>query len=441
MEIAEDAVISTRTNNVSAQFSVISTYFSNSLDEDGDLTDSEMTELAQTLAGLIDSRVQIIDRNFVIVTDTYQINRGKYCITEDVNNCFNGISTSPYVDEDNECIIITQAIMDSAGEEILYVMFATSSIADIYLAMNNIKLIAAAVIIILAIIVIFAAIFGSYLLTKPFSVITKTINRVDEGHLEESINLKGASEIEEISAAFNKMLDRINQLETSRQDFVSNVSHELKTPLTSMKVLADSLTSMDDVPNEMYREFMIDLSGEIDRGNAIIEDLLSLVKMDQTGLTLNISRTDINSLLERELKTIRPIAGEKNVELILESLRDVVADIDEIKFSMAVSNLIENAVKYNNPEGWVHVFLNADQTYFYIKIQDNGIGIPKESIDHIFDRFYRVDKSRSRQSGGTGLGLSITKQIILAHKGQIRVYSEEGTGTTFSIQVPLTYVR
>ena len=441
MEIAEDAVISTRTNNVSAQFSVISTYFSNSLDEDGDLTDSEMTELAQTLAGLIDSRVQIIDRNFVIVTDTYQINRGKYCITEDVNNCFNGISTSPYVDEDNECIIITQAIMDSEGEEILYVMFATSSIADIYLAMNNIKLIAAAVIIILAIIVIFAAIFGSYLLTKPFSVITKTINRVDEGHLEESINLKGASEIEEISAAFNKMLDRINQLETSRQDFVSNVSHELKTPLTSMKVLADSLTSMDDVPNEMYREFMIDLSGEIDRGNAIIEDLLSLVKMDQTGLTLNISRTDINSLLERELKTIRPIAGEKNVELILESLRDVVADIDEIKFSMAVSNLIENAVKYNNPEGWVHVFLNADQTYFYIKIQDNGIGIPKESIDHIFDRFYRVDKSRSRQSGGTGLGLSITKQIILAHKGQIRVYSEEGTGTTFSIQVPLTYVR
>ena len=441
MEIAEDAVISTRTNNVSAQFSVISTYFSNSLDEDGDLTDSEMTELAQTLAGLIDSRVQIIDRNFVIVTDTYQINRGKYCITEDVNNCFNGISTSPYVDEGNECIIITQAIMDSAGEEILYVMFATSSIADIYLAMNNIKLIAAAVIIILAIIVIFAAIFGSYLLTKPFSVITKTINRVDEGHLEESINLKGASEIEEISAAFNKMLDRINQLETSRQDFVSNVSHELKTPLTSMKVLADSLTSMDDVPNEMYREFMIDLSGEIDRGNAIIEDLLSLVKMDQTGLTLNISRTDINSLLERELKTIRPIAGKKNVELILESLRDVVADIDEIKFSMAVSNLIENAVKYNNPEGWVHVFLNADQTYFYIKIQDNGIGIPKESIDHIFDRFYRVDKSRSRQSGGTGLGLSITKQIILAHKGQIRVYSEEGTGTTFSIQVPLTYVR
>ena len=428
-------------NNVSAQFSVISTYFSNSLNEDEDITDSELSDLAETLAGLIDSRIQIIDRNFIIVTDTYQINRGKYCITEDVNNCFNGRASDPYVDEDNECIIITQAIMNQTGDEILYVMFATSSISDIYLAMNNIRLIASAVIIIFAIIVIFAAIFGSYLLTRPFAAITKTINRVDEGHLEEYIDLKGASEIEDISAAFNKMLDRINQLEMSRQDFVSNVSHELKTPLTSMKVLADSLTAMDDVPAEMYREFMIDLSGEIDRGNAIIEDLLTLVRMDQTRMDINISQVNINRLLETELKTIRPIARDKNVELVLESLREVIADVDEIKFSMAVSNIIENAVKYNNPEGWVHVFLNADQTYFYIKIQDNGIGIPEENIDHIFDRFYRVDKSRSRESGGTGLGLSITKQIILAHKGQIRVYSEESVGTTFSIQVPLTYVQ
>ena len=334
-------------------------------------------------------------------------------------------------------------LTESEGEEdtepeILYVMYATSSVTDIFQAMDDLRIFAASITVIIAIIIIFAALIGSYIVTKPFGVITKTINRVDEGHMEEKIDLKGASEVEDISAAFNKMLDRINQLENSRQDFVSNVSHELKTPLTSMKILADSLIAMDDVPVEMYREFMVDMSGEIDRGNAIIEDLLTLVRMEKSEMSLNFSSVNINSLLETTLKTIRPLAQKKNVEIVLESLREVIADVDEVKFSMALSNLIENAVKYNNPEGWVHVFLNADQTYFYIKIQDNGIGIPPESLDHIFDRFYRVDKSRSRESGGTGLGLSITKQIVLAHSGQIKVYSEEGVGTTFSIQVPLT---
>lgn len=439
VNVVEDAVISTRMSNVTAQFSVLSTYFSNSLSGEDETSDSEMSDIAENMAGLISSRIQIIDRDFTIITDTYQINRGKICITEDVNKCFNG-ENSAYTDEENECIIITQAITDSEGEEILYVMFATSSISDIYAAMDSINLILAAVITILVIVVIFFAVFGSYMLTKPFGAITSTINRVDEGHLEEKIDLKGASEIEEISAAFNKMLDRINQLEDSRQEFVSNVSHELKTPLTSIKVLADSLLAQDDVPVEMYREFMEDISREIDRGNAIIDDLLTLVKMDSTQMQMNISSVNINQLLEEELKTLKPLAEEKNIELVLESMRPVQADVDEVKFSMAISNIIENAIKYNNPEGWVHVFLNADQTYFYIKVQDNGIGIPEESLDKIFDRFYRVDKSRSRASGGTGLGLTISKQIILAHKGQIKVYSEEGVGTTFSVQVPLTYV-
>ena len=405
-----------------------------------DASEDEISSLADTMAAITSSRIQIINRNFEIIADTYEINLGKICIIEAVNSRFSGNGLSSVeVDEENECLVMTQAVYDSEGTEILYVMYATTSISDIYLAMDELRLMAAAVIVILVIVVAFFAVLGSYVLTKPFGVITKTINRVDEGHLEESIDLKGTSEVEEISSAFNKMLDRINQLEDSRQDFVSNVSHELKTPLTSMKVLADSLLAMDDVPVEMYREFMEDLSGEIDRGNAIIEDLLTLVR-GQSEANLNISCVNINELLETVLKTISPLARRKNVEMILESLRDVEADVDEVKFSMAVSNLIENAVKYNNPEGWVHVFLNADQTYFYIKIQDNGIGIPKESLDHIFDRFYRVDKSRSRESGGTGLGLSITKQIILLHRGQIKVYSEEGIGTTFSIQVPLTHV-
>ena len=229
-------------------------------------------------------------------------------------------------------------------------------------------------------------------------------------------------------------------LDDSREEFVSNVSHELKTPLASMKVLADSLLAQEEVPNELYREFMQDITLEIERENDIITDLLSLVKMDRTAADLNIRQVSINELLELILKRLKPIAAEKNVEVVLESFRPVTAEIDEVKLTLAFTNLVENAVKYNHPEGWVHVSLNADHKYFYVKVADSGIGIPEEDQKHIFERFYRVDKSHSREIGGTGLGLAIVRNAVVLHRGSVKVYSKEGEGTTFTVRIPLNYV-
>ena len=229
-------------------------------------------------------------------------------------------------------------------------------------------------------------------------------------------------------------------MDDSRQEFVSNVSHELKTPLTSMKVLADSLLSQEEVPAELYQEFMGDLSEEIERENKIINDLLSLVKMDKTATPLNIKSENINELVERILKRLRPIAANRNVEVVFESFRPVSAEVDEMKLSLAISNLVENAVKYNHDGGWVHVSLNADHKYFYVEVADSGIGIPEDSVEHIFERFYRVDKSHSREIGGTGLGLSIARNAVVMHRGAVKVFSQEGEGTTFTIRIPLTYV-
>ena len=117
-----------------------------------------------------------------------------------------------------------------------------------------------------------------------------------------------------------------------------------------------------------------------------------------------------------------------------------MAEIDEVKLSLAFSNLVENGIKYNVEDGWVHVTLNADHKYFYVTVSDSGIGIPKESIDKIFERFYRVDKSHSREIGGTGLGLAITRNAIVMHRGAIKVKSEEHQGTTFSVRIPLNYI-
>ncbi len=236
------------------------------------------------------------------------------------------------------------------------------------------------------------------------------------------------------------MLQRIRKLDESRQEFVSNVSHELKTPITSMKVLADSLLSQEDVPNELYKEFMVDITDEIDRENKIITDLLSLVKLDKTSADMNITVVSINELLELILKRLRPIAATRNIELVLESFRDVTAEIDEVKLTLALSNLIENAIKYNRNDGWVKVSLNADHKFFIIKVADSGVGIPEDVQDRVFERFYRVDKARSRETGGTGLGLSITKNIVIMHNGQIKLYSNEKEGTIFSVRIPLTYI-
>ena len=194
------------------------------------------------------------------------------------------------------------------------------------------------------------------------------------------------------------------------------------------------------MPVELYQEFMQDIAVEIDRENKIITDLLSLVKMDKKASDLNIAEININQLLENILKRLKPIAEAKQVELILESYRPVVAEVDEVKLSLALSNLVENGIKYNSEDGWVRVTLNADHKYFYVSVADSGIGIPEESIDRIFERFYRVDKSHSREIGGTGLGLAITRNAIVMHRGAIKVKSEEHKGTTFSVRIPLTYI-
>lgn len=244
-------------------------------------------------------------------------------------------------------------------------------------------------------------------------------------------------ETQELTKDINDIFNKAQLLEESRQEFVSNVSHELKTPITSMKVLSESLLTQSDVPAEMYREFMEDIVQEIDREAEIISDLLTLVKTDKGPDSLNKEPVDMNEFMDLILKRLKPLAEKRSIQLSFESFGDIKAEIDKVKFTLAISNLIENGIKYNIDGGWIKVSLNSDHRNFYIKVADSGVGIPEDCINHIFERFYRVDKARSRDTGGTGLGLAITKNIIIMHKGTINVYSEPGKGTTFTVKIPL----
>jgi signal transduction histidine kinase len=296
--------------------------------------------------------------------------------------------------------------------------------------------------ILVMILVVISAILAR-VLVLPLYKVAVAFNRTAVGESEADLSRVSVDDYREtalISEAYNKTADRLKILDESRQEFVSNVSHELKTPLASIRVLADSLLAAENVPEELYREFLQDISAGVDREQQIIDDLLTLVKVDRTKGELNITKENVNDLVEKTMKELLPIAEKKNVELVLESFRPVVAEIDALKMSLAVSNLIENAIKYNNDGGWVRVSLNADHKFFYIKVADNGIGIPEESQAQVFSRFYRVDKARSRASGGTGLGLAITESVIHSHHGAIRLYSKENVGSTFTVRVPLIYI-
>ncbi|MBD5531746.1 MAG: two-component sensor histidine kinase [Lachnospiraceae bacterium] len=415
-------------------------------DSTSEVINAELSQLAEVYNG----RVLIVDQNFKVIKDTYGLSVGKIMISEEIIKCFNGENTTNY-DEKNHYIEMTIPIAAPAEQTNSDLLGAQQTVQGVILISVSMEsnhttwqlLNRNAALIELALFILIVGIAGgiAYLVTRPFHHVTSEIQKLQAGHFNEKISVPEYLETERISDAFNELYARIRVLDESRDEFVSNVSHELKTPMASMKVLADSLLMQEDVPAELYREFMVDIADEIDRENKIINDLLSLVKMDKTKADLNISQADINALLELILKRLRPIAIKRDVEMTLECIRPVVAEVDEVKLTLAISNLVENAVKYNNEHGWVKVLLDADHQYFTVEVSDSGIGIPEESMDHIYERFYRVDKSHSREIGGTGLGLAITRSAVLMHRGTIKAVSTVGEGTTFTVKIPLIYVK
>jgi signal transduction histidine kinase len=434
----ESRAVELRTAEIQNQCTILC----NQLNNYGYLSDTSSevinTSLTQ-LTNIYNGRVMVIDEELRVIKDTYSLDEGKTDVSENVVRCMKGERTNFY-DRTNHYIEVTSPIVESGGDKVFGVMLASVSTDNIETTKQMLYTHGGVIIGIAMILLAMFSVFLADRMVRPIHKITGAIENVTEGYSDDVLHVDTFTETRQLSEAFNKMLGRLKILDESREEFVSNVSHELKTPMTSMKVLADSLLEQDNVPVEMYQEFMQDIAKEIDRENQIITDLLSLVKMDRSGQTMNIQTMNINDLLEQILKRLKPIAEKKNVEMVMESFRPVNAEIDETKFTLAVSNLVENAIKYNRENGWVHVSLNADHKYFYVKVEDSGIGIPEQDQAHIFERFYRVDKSHSREIGGTGLGLAIARNAVLVHRGSIKVYSNEGEGTTFTVRIPLIYV-
>lgn len=442
----EHRAITIRENEVLSQAQVMSNQIATSgfmKDPSADV-DTLMTQIA-TLTNIYNGRMMIVNTDYRIIYDSYNLDENRTIISEEVVSTFSNGKVQMNYDQEAHYIEMTIPILDTSDEEdpeLIGIMVFSVSTDNVALNVEYLYQIMLMIGVTLIIISVALGIFISIRIVKPFDRLSNELEAINFGYGEDKIQINDFTETKHISKNFNDMMARMKVMDDSRQEFVSNVSHELKTPLTSMKVLADSINSMPDAPIELYQEFMGDITNEIERETQIINDLLSLVKMDKSAADLNITTVSINDLLEQILKRLQPIADRQKVEVVLETFRPVTADIDEVKITLAITNLVENAIKYNSNEGegWVHVSLNADHQYFYLKVEDNGMGIPEESLEHIYERFYRVDKSHSREIGGTGLGLAITRNSILMHKGAIKAHSTLGEGTTFDVRIPLNYI-
>ncbi len=221
----------------------------------------------------------------------------------------------------------------------------------------------------------------------------------------------------------------------AKKDFVSNVSHELKTPITVLKGVIETIENEDDL--QLVRTFLSKAKKRINQMDSLINDLLILAKIESKEDKIQKNYINLYSMVQQVFEDLQHIANEKGIKLENQVDRDFSIFVDEKKFNILLKNLVENAIKYNKSGGRVKVYSSKSEKYAAITVEDTGIGIPKEAVPLIFERFYRVDKSRSRNEGGTGLGLSIVKHITEAHDGKVEVQSEPGKGSKFTVKIPI----
>lgn len=287
----------------------------------------------------------------------------------------------------------------------------------------------------ICILALLADILMTSLLTKRIVTLAEMTKKVAEGDYSQRFLTQGEDEVAELGREFNRLTQRLETTEKQRRQFVSDASHELKTPIAAITLLADSIVQNENMDEETIREFVTDIVHESNRLQKMTEELLDLSRMDDGNIGKSVP-VNMTKVTEEAVALLKPLSSEQNVEIKLDLEPDSIVLATENDLYHVVFNLVENAIKYNVPEGKVTVTLRTAGDRIRIEVEDTGIGIPENERESIFHRFYRVDKARSREAGGSGLGLSIAHDAVLQHRGTIEVEEVEPQGTRFIVTLP-----
>ena len=324
-----------------------------------------------------------------------------------------------------------------SASEIIGVLLLVSPVQEMMQSLYQLQDQMILIFVIIAAMALLCSLVFSRVITNPIAGLMRGIQRMAKGDFSARVRVKGSGEMKQLAQAFNSMSEKLETLDQSRNQFVSNASHELKTPLATMKIMLESLIYQPDMDKELRTEFMNDINSEIDRLSNVVSDLLTLVHIDSHKLRLRREMMVLADTVRETAARLGPLAKKRGQQIVVHIQDECEMFADPGKLAQVCYNIIENAIKYTPDGGTITVSLAKAGRDAVLEIADTGVGIPEADLPHVFDRFYRVDKARSRETGGTGLGLSIVKQIVRLHAGTVTVASEYGKGTTFTVQLPV----
>lgn len=407
-----------------------------------DLSSESINYLLEQQQVASNCRVLMLDCDAKV---TYDSNNGlmqnKFMPTKGILEAIDGNNNSDKMTNADGELIVWAAVPMIKNKTVTGVIYYQASAEDTADFMSQIWATMVMLAVLVSILIGVVSFVMAGLITAPITELTQELEKASEENADIVIQKNTGGEVGRLIESFNKMTKTIKTQEEKRQEFVSNASHELKTPLSSIKLISDSLLNVKDAPQEMIREFLTDMNVQVERLTRIIDKLLTLTRMDNKGSVsrMEFAVTDLTELCSNITKALRPLAEQKHISLTYNADTVIYSKVERDRIWEAIYNIIDNSIKYTKDGGTVSVTLTKEESRAVITVKDTGIGIAEGEIYKIFDRFYRVDKARARETGGTGLGLSIALTAVELHGGNIKVESEEGVGSTFRIIIPITF--
>ena len=401
------------------------------------LTEDGVAQAMELLDDMQGTRVLVTNESGLILYDSSTLEKrtGDYAITAEVVKALRGedVCRSEYRQGAFRTRVAVPTVYRGVTLGAVYLYEYDTEQAEVLLSIQSTLRYISVVICVVALV---AALILSKALTRNTSRLLGGIRSVREGEYNHRIEVKGKDEMAQLAMEFNELTDRLQTIEEVRRRFVSDASHELKTPLASIRLLADSILQNSSVDMETVREFVSDIGEEADRLTRISQRLLALSRLD-ARLQRERVPVDVGQVVEKVGHMLLPLAHSAQVELRYQLQPHCMVLATQDDLYQVAFNLMENAVKYNQPGGSVTVEVAREEYWITLTVQDTGVGIPEEDLLRVFDRFYRVDKARCREAGGTGLGLSIARDTARLHGGDIMAQrGPDGVGARFTARFP-----
>ena len=435
--VSRDLVITSKETSLQSQAGFIA----GALAVSETLTEEGVEQAMEDLGPMTFNRIMITGPTGLVLYDTEEVGnaRGHYALLWEITTALRDTGNDVFRCEYRDGAFRSWAVAPVAYRNMVigavYLHERDTEQASLLLGiqnnLRNISFMICAVALVMSVIV-------SGAITRRIAALLRAIRIVREGEYGHRVVIKGGDELSQLAGEFNELTGRLQTTEEVRRRFVSDASHELKTPLASIRLLTDSILQTGDMDPATVKDFVSDIGEEAERLTRISEKLLTLTRMDSAVAVAEVP-VDVKRVVEKVEHMLTPLADEGEVTVETDLQEDCMVLATEDDLYQIAFNLMENAVKYNLPGGSVTVTLRGAGDLVTLTVEDTGVGIPEEDLGKVFDRFYRVDKARSRAAGGTGLGLSIVRDTVRQHGGAVTVRRRESEGTCFEVAFPRWY--